>query len=57
MMSVSKSLNKFQLPSQYPLLTYLLGFIQLHSLILPEEGWAHLGWMGPGCTNGPGAYL
>jgi hypothetical protein len=37
----------------------LLGFIHPISFInpvitVPEEGWAHLGWMGPGCTNGPG---
>jgi hypothetical protein len=64
MMSVSKSLSTSSnfLPSTHYLLTYLLtrfhptSFINLVSTV-PEEGWAHLGWMGPGCTNGPGAYL
>jgi hypothetical protein len=57
MMSISKSSQ--QVPTSFPVpTTYLLGFHPTSFIIIllaqSHEGWAHLSWMGPGCTNGPG---
>jgi hypothetical protein len=51
-MNLSTSSNF--LPSAHYLLTRFHPTSFINLVITDPEGWAHLGWMGPGCTNGPG---